>query len=100
MVSGTTLRVYRTAFHGVSQLQQRERHSQGAYRRRPAALETQENDRDGSTRITGNSLHVHGFQAVDPGKIYMPANQIREISARARVFRELRARALQAPRGI
>ena len=35
-----------------------------------------------------------------PGKIWMPTNQIREISAGARVSRELRARALQASRGI
>ena len=35
-----------------------------------------------------------------PGKIWMPANQIRAISPRAHVSRELRARALQASRGI
>ena len=35
-----------------------------------------------------------------PGKIWMPTNQIRAISAGAHVPRELRARALQASRGI
>ena len=35
-----------------------------------------------------------------PGKFWMLTNQIRVISARARVSRELRARALQASRGI
>ena len=35
-----------------------------------------------------------------PGKIWMPTNQIRAISARAHVHRELRARALQPFRGI
>ena len=35
-----------------------------------------------------------------PGKIWMPTNQIRVVAARAHVSRELRARALQASRGI
>jgi len=35
-----------------------------------------------------------------PGKIWRPANQITAISARARVPREIRARALQASWGI
>ena len=35
-----------------------------------------------------------------PGKIWIPTNHIRATSARARAFRELRARALQAFRGI
>jgi len=35
-----------------------------------------------------------------PGKIWMPTNQIRAISAGAHVSRELRARALQASGGI
>ena len=35
-----------------------------------------------------------------PGKIWMPTNQIRAVSARARLRRELRARALTAFRGI
>ena len=35
-----------------------------------------------------------------PGKIWMPTNQIRAVSARAHVSHELRARALQASRGI
>ena len=35
-----------------------------------------------------------------PGKIWMPTNQIRAISARAHVFRELGARALQLSRSI
>ena len=33
-----------------------------------------------------------------PGKIWMPTNEIRAVSAGAHVFRELRARALQASR--
>ena len=35
-----------------------------------------------------------------PGKIWMPTNQIRAISSRPHASRELRARALQASRGI
>jgi len=35
-----------------------------------------------------------------PGKIWIPTNQIRALPARARVYRQLRARALQASRGI
>ena len=58
------------------------------------------NDRDRITPITGNRLREHRFQAVVPGKIWMPTNQIRAISARAHVDRELRARALQTSRGI
>ena len=36
----------------------------------------------------------------NPGKIWMPTNQIPAISAHAHVTRELRTRAPQAPRGI
>ena len=35
-----------------------------------------------------------------PGKYLMPTNQIRAMSARAHLFRELRTRALQGSRGI
>ena len=35
-----------------------------------------------------------------PGKIWMPTNQIRAMSARAHVYREVRARARQTSRGI
>ena len=62
--------------------------------------DSRKNDRDRITLITGNSLRVHGSKRSIPGKIWMPTNQIRAILARARVYRELRARALQASRGI
>jgi len=58
------------------------------------------NDRDRSTLNTGNSLRVHGCRSSIPGKIWMPTNQIRAITARAHASRELRARAPQASRGI
>jgi len=51
-----------------------------------------------SPLATAYSCTVSGWSI--PGKIWMPTNQIRAISARAHVSRELRARALQASRGI
>ena len=51
-----------------------------------------ENDRDRNTLVSGNSLRVHGRL---PGNIRMPTNQIRTLSARAHVSRELCARAPQ-----
>ena len=62
-------------------------------------MDTQENERDRSTLIIGNSSRVHCFRVVDPGKIRMPTNQIRAMSTQARVPREVRARALQ-PSGV
>ena len=61
---------------------------------------SRKNDRDMITLTTSNSLRVHSFQAVVSRQIWMPANQIRAIAARAHVYRELRARALRASRGI
>jgi len=58
------------------------------------------NDRDRGTLLTDNSLRVHGSKGLIPGKIWMPSNQIRATPARTHVSRELRARALQASRGI
>jgi len=63
-------------------------------------LEAQENDRDRGTLLTDNILRVHSSKGLIPGKIWMPSNQIRATPARAHVSRELRARALQASRGI
>jgi len=97
---GTSLRVYRTVT-AWSQLQQRERLWQRAYRRRPAALESQEKTTETETRsplATVYACTVPGWSI--PGKIWMPSNQIRAASARAHVSRELRARALQASRSI
>ena len=97
---GTSLRVYRIAF-AWSQLQQRERQWQRAYRRRPTALETQEKTTETEARSSPATVYactVPGWSI--PGKIWMPTNQIRAISPRAHVSRELRARALQASRGI
>jgi len=76
--------------------------AEGLYRRRPTPLETQEkkNDRDRSTLTTGYSKRVHISRRSIPGKIWMPTNQIKTIAARAHVYRQLRARALQASRGI
>jgi len=50
------------------------------------------NNRDRNTLIFGNSLRVHGRL---PAKIGMPTNQIRALSTRAHLSRELCARALQ-----
>jgi len=58
------------------------------------------NDRDRNTHIMGNSLHVHCSSLQIPGKIWITTNQSRAISARAYASRELRARAVQASRGI
>ena len=46
------------------------------------------NDRDGNMLIAGNSLRVHGSSRSFPGKIWMPTNQIRELSVGAHVSRE------------
>ena len=65
------------------------------------AIGTQEkNDRDRSTLTTGNSLRVISSRRSIPGKIWMPTNQIGSTLAGARVYRQLRTRALQASRGI
>ena len=53
------------------------------------------NDRDRSTLITDNSSRVHPFRWLIPGKILIPTNQIRVLSARAHVSRELCVRALR-----
>jgi len=64
-------------------------------------LEAQEkNDRDRNTLTVSKSIRVHSSWQSIPGKIWMPTNQIGVISARARVPRELRARAPQASQGI
>ena len=66
--------VYRTAF-ARSQIQKRERQWQRGYRRRPTAMETQqENDRDRSTLSTGISSRVHSFRVVD-SRQNLDANQ-------------------------
>ena len=102
---GTTLRVYRTAF-AWSPLQQRERQWQRAYQRRPTALEAQEEKKKKKTTetearsplATVYACTVPGWSI--PGKIWTPTNQIRATSPGAHASRELRARALQASRGI
>ena len=97
---GTSLRDYRTAF-AWSPLQQRERQWQRAYRRRQTSLHNQEkNDRDRSTLISDYCVRVHSFRWLIPGKMWIPTNQIRDISARAHLYRELCARAVQASQGI
>ena len=63
-------------------------------------MEINKNDRDRGTLITGNRLRVYSFQAVGSRQIWMPTNEITAIAARTHVSRELRARALQASRGI
>jgi len=97
---GTSLRVYQTALTW-RQIQKRERQWQRAYWRRPTALETQEK----TTETEAHSSLAKVGACADsgwsiPGKIWMPTNQIRAISAQAHVPRELRARALQTSRGI
>ena len=76
------------------QLQQRECPWQRAYQMRPTVLETPENDRDRNTLITGKCLHVHSAYEYDPGKSWMPSNQINATSACAHVFHELHTHAL------
>ena len=98
--AGTSLHVYRTAF-AWSQLQQRVRQWQRAYQGRPTALETQGKTTETETRSSLATVYactVPGWSI--PGKIWMPTNQIRAISAGAHVPRELCARALQASQGI
>ena len=51
-----------------------------------------------STPATAYACSVPGGSI--PGKIWMPTNQIRVMSTRARVSRELRTRAPQASLGI
>ena len=72
------------------------------YRWRPTALETQEkNSTETESRSSPAIVHacpVPGWSI--PGKIWMPTNQIRAISAGAHVSRELRTRALQTSQGI
>ena len=45
-----------------------------AYQGRPTAWRSKKNHRDGSTLMTGNSTHVHVFQAVD-SRQNLDANQ-------------------------
>ena len=98
---GTSLRVYGTAF-AWSQLQKRERQWQRVYRRRPTALETQEQKTtETETRASLATVYACRFPRWSiPGKIWMPTNQIGAGSASARVSRELRARALGHLGGI
>ena len=98
---GTNLRGYRTLF-AWSQLQQRERQWKRAHRRRPTALETQ-GKKTTKTEARSSLATIYACTASGwsiPGKIWMPTNQIRVVSAGAHVSRELRARAPQASRGI
>ena len=96
VVFDTSLCVCRTAFSwSQRQLQQRERQWQRAYQRRPTALETQEKTTE--TEAHSSLATVYACTASRqpiPGKIWIPANQIRERSAHAHVSRELRTRAL------
>jgi len=87
----TSLRVHRRGVNGAPV-------AEGLPEEANAIGDSRKNDRDRNTLLTGNSLH--NSRRSIPGKIWMPTNQIRAISARAHVYRELRARALQASRGI
>ena len=96
---GSSLHVYRTAFAIAT--------TEGASMAWPTRegkrhwrLKRKKNDRDRSTLTAGNSLPVHSSRRSNPGKIWIPANQIRVKTPRAHVSREIRARALQASRGI
>ena len=65
---------------------------------KPTPLE--KNDRDRNTCNAGNSLRVQSFLRSIPGKIWMPTNQMKSMSARPHVSRDLRARALQGSGSI
>jgi len=85
---GTSLRVYRISF-AWSQLQQRERQWQRAYRRRPTALEAEEKTTETEARSSPATVYACTVPRWSiPGKIWMPTNQIRAISAGAHVSRE------------
>jgi len=82
--------------------QQRERQWQRAYPRRQTALKTQEKE---TTETEARSPLATAYACTvsrrsNPGKIWIPTNQIRVLSPRAHVSREIPARALQASRGI
>ena len=62
--------------------------------------DSRKNDRDRSTLTTGNSLRVPNSRRSIPGRNWIPTNQIGSTLAHARVYRQLRTRALQASRDI
>ena len=98
---GTSLATCQQTAFAWSQQQQGERQWQRAYRRRPTPLKTQEKMTETEARsplATVNACTVPGWSI--PGKMWMPTNQIRDLSAGAHAPRKLRARALQASRGI
>jgi len=100
VVSRSSLHVDRTVLTWT-QTQQRESQWQleGLPEAANAIGDTRQNDRDGSTHTSANSLRVISSRRSIPGKIWMPTNQIKSTSACAHASRELRTRALQASRG-
>ena len=64
-------------------------------------METQGKTTETETRLLLAALYACSVSRRSiPGKILTPANQIKELSVRAHVSRELRARALQDLGGI
>ena len=86
-------------FHGVN-YNRGSASQRGLPEKANSIQDSSKNDRDGNTLTTGHTLRVHGFQVVDSRDNWTPTNQIRALSARAHLSRELRARALLASRGI
>ena len=63
-------------------------------------METQGKTTETETRLVPAAVYACTVSRRSiPGKILSPTNQIKELSVRARVSRELRPRALQASRG-
>ena len=95
---GTSLRVYTERYlHGVNC----NRGSASCKGPRPTTLETQEKTTETESRSTLATVYTCTIPGwLIPGKILIPTNKIRAISAGAHASRELCARALQASRGI
>ena len=83
----------------VVSLQQRKRQCERAYRRRPTELKTKTTETEAHSPLATVYACTDSRQSI-PGKIWVPTNQIRAISASAHASRELLARAVQASRGI
>jgi len=83
----------------VLPLQQRKRQCERAYRRRPTEPKTKTTETEAHSPLATVYACTDSRQSI-PGKIWVPTNQTRAISASAHASRELLARAVQASRGI
>ena len=92
---------WRGAWAAWSQLTQKERPRQRAYPEEANGVGDSRKTTETETRwslATVDACTVPGWSI--PGKILIPTNQITAPSVHSHVSRELRVRALQAPRGI